>query len=147
GVAFATPAQLTALNAPLNRMGGNATSTYNWAQNATNLGQDWYFESYPQDGGSTKGASADNFISDTKSANAQPMMTVPLVGWVAKLGSGRSILPSFSVAKYGAQCDVDPYDNDAGDGLLTDCSTPITGNKPGDSYVRDSVDAEQGWVQ
>jgi len=147
GVAFATPSQLTALNAPLNRMGGNATSTYNWDQNATNLGQDWYFESYPQDGGATKGASADNFISDTKSANAQPMITVPLVGWVAKLGSGRSILPSFSVAKYGPQCDVDPYDNDAGDGLLTDCSTPITGNNPHDSYVRDSVDLEQGWVQ
>jgi hypothetical protein len=147
GVAFATPADLAALNAPLNRMGGNATSGYNWKQNATNLGNDWYFESYPQDGGGTPGASADQFISDTKGAGAQPMITIPLVGWVAKLGAGRSILPSFSVAKYGNQCGVDPYDSDAGNGLKPDCSTPITRNDVHDSYVKDSTDNEQKWVK
>jgi len=146
GVAFATKAQLRALNAPLNRMGGNATSTYNWKLNATNLGQDWYFESYPG-GSATPGADADDFVRLSKSANAAPMLTVPLVGWVAKLGPNRSILPSFSVAKYGAQCGVDPYDGDAGDGLHTDCSTPVSGNDPNDSYIADSVAQEQKWIR
>ena len=74
---------------------------------------------------------------------AQAMLTVPLIGWVAKLGANRSILSSFSVGKYGAQCAADPYDPDAGDGLKTDCNTDITGNDPNDAYVTDSTAAEQ----
>jgi hypothetical protein len=146
GVAFASKAQLAALNAPLNRSGGNAETAYNWKQNATNLGQDWYYESYPGDS-ATPGADADQFVSDTKSKGAQPMLTVPLAGWVAKLGHNRSILPSFSVAKYGAQCDTDYWDPDAGNGILPDCSTPITGNDPHDSYIQDSVSLEQKWIK
>src|ERR1700739_458139 len=98
GVAFGSKSDLKTLNAPLNRMGGNSMTAYNWKQNATNLAQDWYFESYPQDGGATAGALADSFVSDAKAEGAQPMLTVPLAGWVAKLGAGRPILPAFSVA-------------------------------------------------
>src|SRR5579862_295663 len=145
GVAFAATADLQALNAPLNRSGGNNTSTYNWQQNAQNLDADWYFESYP-DSSATPGESGDTFISDSRAGGAAPMLTVPMIGWVAKLGSNRAILPSFSVKKYGAQCSTDPYDSDAGDGLKADCSTPITGNMPGDAYVADSPTAEKAWV-
>jgi hypothetical protein len=146
GVAFASKSDLLALNAPLNRMGGNNMSDYNWALNAQNLDADWYFESYPEQS-STPGEEADTFVATSKSANALPMLTVPLLGWVADLGPGRSILPSFSVAKYGAQCGVDPYDPDAGDGLKADCNTPITGNDPHDAYVKDSPNAEQKWIK
>src|SRR5213595_3111649 len=48
GVAFASSDDRIALNAPLNRMGGNGMTTYNWSLNAENLAADWYFESYPQ---------------------------------------------------------------------------------------------------
>ncbi|MBV9570956.1 MAG: glycoside hydrolase family 44 protein [Alphaproteobacteria bacterium] len=146
GVAWASKSDLQALNAPLNRMGGNAMTSYNWAVNAQNLGNDWFFESYPEHSGKA-GEEADTFISTTKAAGAQPMMTVPLIGWVAKLGAGRSILPSFSVEKYGAQCATDPYDPDAGNGLEPDCSTPITGNDPHDSYVEDGPAKEQKWIK
>jgi hypothetical protein len=145
GVAWASKADLLALNVPLNRMGGNATSSYNWALNAQNLGNDWYFESYPEQSGKA-GLEPDTLIANSKAAGAQPMITVPLIGWVAKLGAKRSILPSFSVAKYGAQCGVDPYDSDAGNGVEQDCSTPMTGNDPPDAYVKDSVAKEQKWV-
>jgi hypothetical protein len=146
GVAFASKSDLEALNAPLNRMGGNNMTDYNWAQNAQNLDDDYYYESYP-DSSATAGAYADSFVKDTQAAGAQPMLTIPLIGWVAKLGHNRAILPSFSVAKYGAQCGVDPYDTDAGDGLKTDCSTNITGNDPHDAYVADSASDEQKWVK
>lgn len=146
GVAFATKAQLAALNTPLNRSGGNAETAYNWKQNATNLGQDWYFESYPGDS-ATAGADADQFISNTKSKGAEPLITIPLAGWVAKLGGGRSILPSFSVNKYGAQCDTDYWDPDAGNGYKPDCATPITGNDPNDAFVPDTPALEQKWVK
>ncbi len=145
GVAFASSADLTALNAPLNRMGGNSMTDYNWALNAQNLAADWFFESYPQQSG-VPGEEADSFVADSKAAGAKPMLTVPLIGWVANLGPNRSILPSFSVAKYGPQCASDPYDPDAGDGLHTDCSTAITGNDPNDAYVPDSPANEQNWI-
>ncbi|HLY58625.1 MAG TPA: glycoside hydrolase family 44 protein, partial [Stellaceae bacterium] len=83
GVAFAATADLQALNAPLNRSGGNNTSTYNWQQNAQNLDADWYFESYP-DSSATPGESGDTFISDSRAGGAAPMLTVPMIGWVAK---------------------------------------------------------------
>jgi len=146
GVAFASKAQLNELNAPLNRSGGNNMSTYNWLVNAQNLDFDWYFESYPQSS-ANKGAEADSFVAQAKSEGAQPMLTVPLIGWVATLGAGRSILPSFAVSKYGAQCSVDPYDSNAGDGVKTDCATDITGNNPADAYVPDSPAAEKKWIK
>jgi hypothetical protein len=146
GVAFASKADLAALNAPLNRSGGNAETAYNWKENATNLGQDWYFESYPG-ASDAPGADADAFVSATRSKGAEPMLTIPLAGWVAKLGNGRSILPSFSVTKYGAQCDTDYWDPDAGDGLKPDCATPIEGNDPNDSFIPDTAAREQSWVK
>ena len=146
GVNFASVADLKALNAPLNRMGGNNMTDYSWKANAQNLDNDYYFESYP-DTSSTAGAYADDFIKNSKQNGSQPLITIPLIGWVAKLGHGRSILPSFSVAKYGAQCDVDQYDTDAGDGLKPDCQTFITGNDPNDAYIPDTPALEQKWVQ
>src|SRR4029077_254384 len=83
GVAWASKADLQALNAPLNRMGGNAMTSYNWKMNAQNLGNDWFFESYPEKSGKP-GEEADSFISSSKAGGAQPMITIPLIGWVAK---------------------------------------------------------------
>jgi hypothetical protein len=42
GVAHATTAQLSALNSPLNRNGGNNTTRYNWQLNADNRANDWF---------------------------------------------------------------------------------------------------------
>jgi hypothetical protein len=144
GVAFASAADLKALNAPLNRWGGDNMSTYSYVNNAQNLDSDYYFESYPQ-GSATEGAEADSFISTTKAGGASPMMTVPLVGWVARLGPNSSILPSYSVKRYGAQCSVDPWFPDAGDGLKTDCTTPIA-NDPNDAYTLDTPAKETVWI-
>jgi Glycoside hydrolase family 44 len=146
GVSIGTPADLKALNAPLNRQGGNNTSTYNWEVNANNLDFDWYFESYPFPG-AVPGGVADTFIQQSKADNATAMLTMPMIGWVAKLGPHRAILPSFSVKKYGPQCATDPYDHDAGDGRKTNCTTDITGNDPNDAYVPDSAANEGAWVQ
>ena len=145
GVAFGSAADLATLRAPVNRWGGNGSSTYSYAANASNLASDWYFESYPDAGAA--GASADAFVSDTKTGGASAMLTLPLVGWVARLGPNRSILPSFSVHKYGAQCAADYWDSDAGNGVAPDCATPIVGNDPADAYVLDSPATEAAWVR
>lgn len=80
GVAFADPAYLKELGATVNRWGGDAISRFNWDYgNATNAGRDWEFRNQ---GGA--GNAADTFISQSLAAGAQPVMTIPTIGWVAK---------------------------------------------------------------
>lgn len=147
GVAHADAASLADLNVPLNRYGGNNTSRYNWQQNADNRGFDWYFESIAL-GPATPGGQADTFISQSRQGGAEPMMTIPMVGWVAKLGANRSKLASFSRAKYGDQADCDwTWYPDACNGLRSDWTTEVTGNDPNDANIPADVVFERGFVQ
>jgi len=127
GVAFAPDsATLADLNAPLNRYGGNTSSTYNWKINASNHASDWYFESIPE-ATATAGGLGDSFISTSKGGGAQAMLTIPMLDYVAKLGANRTYLWSFSQAKYGAQTGNDSqYVPDAGNGVLASTNKPIT---------------------
>ena len=75
-------------------------------------------------------------------------MTIPMVGWVAKLGANRAKLASFSRAKYGDQADCDwTWFADACNGLRPDWTTPVTGNDPNDANVSADVTFESGFVQ
>ncbi len=147
GVAFASTAQLADLNVPLNRSGGNATSQYNWQCNCSNRGSDWYFQSL-DDGGATAGKATDDFIAATKAANAQAMLTIPTVGYVAKLGPNRSKLAGFSIAKYGPQKDNDwQWFPDAGNGVRASDNQFVTGNDPLDASMVADPQFQFGWMQ
>ncbi|MBY0522487.1 MAG: hypothetical protein K2R98_03780 [Gemmataceae bacterium] len=145
GTAHADTAALIDLNSPLNREGGNMASTYNWQQNASNHGNDWYFESIA-DGPGVPSQSADSFVSATKAGGAQASLTIPMLDYIAKLGANRSILGSYSTTKYGAQQDTDPWLPTAGNGILTN-SQAITWNNPNDANTPNSVALQQAWVQ
>jgi PKD repeat protein len=139
-------AALADLNVPLNRYGGNNASRYNWQLNADNRGSDWYFESVPEDS-STAGGRGDAFIATAKANGAEPMVTIPMIDWIAKLGPGRSKLASFSQARYGAQADSDSeWFPDAGNGVLPS-GADVTGNDPNDANTPNSVAIEKAWVQ
>jgi len=45
------------------------------------------------------------------------MLTIPMINYLATLGSGGAMKWSFSIAKYGAQTGSDPYQPDAGNGI------------------------------
>ncbi|WP_301002366.1 glycoside hydrolase family 44 protein [Capsulimonas corticalis] len=137
GINWGSPAQLLDMNSRTNRGGGNTMSTYNWKNNASNHAADWFFESL---GGSSTvpGDGEDSFITSTKSANAEPMVTIPTLGWVAKEGPNGERYASFSVAKYGAQTSTDPWWPDAGNGYLLNGSA-VTGNDPNDAFVPSDV--------
>jgi hypothetical protein len=146
GVAHATAADLNDLNTPLNRNGGNNTTRYNWQLNADNRGNDWYYESIG-DPSAVSGERGDTFFSNSRSANAQAMLTVPTIGWVAKVGASRAKLASFSIAKYGAQTGNDwQWFADAGNGVLTNGQN-IAGNDPNDANVPSNSAFQQGWIQ
>ncbi len=147
GVAHASTAVLNDLNAPLNRNGGNNTSRYNWQANADNRGNDWYFESIG-DASSTPGERGDTFFSASRAAGAQPMLTIPMVGWVARLGSNRAKLAGFSIARYGAQTGNDwQWFPDAGNGISQSTGAYITGNDPNDANVPATSSFQGAWVQ
>jgi hypothetical protein len=115
------------------RWGGDSTSRYNWKLQTNNAGNDWYYEdfAYSEIGDSD----SVKYLQDVIAAGSHPIMTMPMLSWVAKAAENSSNKDwSFSVAKYGAQCAADPYNSDAGDGLKTDCSTPLTA-VPSDANV------------
>ncbi len=145
GLCHADTAMLEELNIPLNRYGGNRSSTYNWKQNACNTCEDDHFISEPYDS-SEPGGFVDQFISDCLSTETQPMITVPTIGWVAKLGPNRSTLASYpkSVYPYPDQMDdFVPFDSGlAGTGMTPD-EEPIYGN-PQYAYVP-SASSYQLW--
>jgi len=114
------------------RWGGNATSTYNWQLHTNNADNDWYFEdfNYSEIGDSDSA----QYINDVKAAGSNPLMTMVMLPWVAQSAENNNGHWSFSVAKYGAQCSVDPYNTDAGNGVESDCATNFTAD-PTDAYV------------
>lgn len=74
------PANLT-----LSRSGGNRLSCYNWENNASNAGTDWYnqndwFLGQPTD---PVGNAATSLIDGCRANNAASLITVPIVGYVA----------------------------------------------------------------
>src|SRR5262245_41945664 len=144
GTAFASTAQLNDLRLPLNRNGGNASDTYSFAQDATNHGSDWFFESIAS--GSGNGQGIDSWITSTRTGGAQPSITLNLFDWAAKLGPNRSILGSFPVSRYGPQQSTDPWNSNWGNGVHTN-GTNVTGNDPNDAYLANSPAAEQSWIQ
>ncbi len=115
------------------RWGGDATSTYNWQTQTYNADNDFFFDDFQSSGFGLTGDSIQ-FIQQVKSANSAPLMTMPMLPWAAK-----SVGWSFSVAKYGAQCHVNPYNTDAGDGIVASSTcdsapTYLTAD-PKDAYV------------
>jgi hypothetical protein len=137
-----SPADITNTGATEVRWGGDATSTYNWQLHTDNAAADWYFEDFAGAGfNNGSDGSSTQFITDVKNAGANPLMTMVMLPWVAQSpetsttqGGTDNYHWSYSVASFGPQCSVDPYNTDAGDGLQTNCSTPVTTNAETSAY-------------
>jgi hypothetical protein len=112
------------------RWGGNASTRYNWLNFDTNAAADYYFINRPM-GNAPLYQDSTQFVTNVAAAGGSPLMTVGMLPWVAKDATGYS----FSVAKYGAQCKVDPFNSDHGNGVKPDCNTNVTGNDPHDADV------------
>lgn len=147
GLSAAPADTLADLNFTVNRQGGNTASTYNWEQDASNHAFDWYYESIAESDSDVPGHMADQFIEGNAASGARSMITIPTIGWVAKLGPNRQKLASFSQAKYGPQTGSDAeWFADAGNGILQSTGKPITDNDPNDAYVPSDVNFQSGFV-
>lgn len=130
----------------VDRWGGNNTSRYNWRENADNKGKDWFYQSIGDKDPSPAGVPR-KFARDARSAGNQVMLTLPLTGWVAKLGPNRSKTWSYSVSKYGSQKATDKqWLRDSGNGVGVD-GKPIAGNNPADANLAVDMEFFRPWVQ
>jgi glycosyl hydrolase family 44/fibronectin type III domain protein len=151
GVAFADAATLTDLSIPINRWGGNTTSRYNWANSTSNHARDYFFENVPDTApnGGANGESADLFIQPTLGAQAQPIMTIPVLGY---LPSARSQVCGYSIGKYAASgcCATNdlPFHPDCGDGFHNVTGEPLKGvNDPLDIEAVYPSSHQGNWIQ
>jgi len=105
------------------RWGGDGTTRYNWLVDSSNSGFDWYFM-----GGNgatsapTPGASADLMVTTYKPANAQALITIPILPYVNK---SYALTCSFPVAEYGPQTSTNPYAFPVVDGVKETCGNSI----------------------
>lgn len=123
------------------RWGGNATTRYNWKNFDTNAANDFYFLNRPMCSGASCDATlysdSTQFVSNVRAAGTAPLVTIGMLPWVAKDFSSYS----FSVLKYGSQCQVNQFNSDDGNGVMptTNCASKptsfITGNDPRDAHV------------
>ncbi len=115
-------AKITDSGLPVVRWGGNAASTYNWQLHTYNADNDYYFEDFSFSGlGNTDGDSVQ-FINDVKAAGGVPLMTMVMLPWVAQSaetpGASGNGHWSFPQTEYPNQCAFDPFNSDAGNGIV-----------------------------
>ncbi len=150
GMNFASAALAEELDLPVNRRGGNSTSRYNWQVDAYNTGFDWYFENIAEDNNNPaalpNGSAADRFFEQNRGTGTQTILTIPMMGWVAKSRvASHPYDCGFKVSKYGAQQSVDPWDTNCGNGKINN-TTNITGNDPTDTSKAADPQFVKDWV-
>jgi peptidoglycan hydrolase-like protein with peptidoglycan-binding domain len=143
-----------AIKPPVARWGGNTTTRYNWENDFYNTGSDWYYENIPANNPDRsqlpKNSASDRFVQRNRATGIESLITVPLIGWVAKAKTEPNSLDhpyncGFKVSVYGSQKSTDPYDLDCGSGVRLDDSW-IAGNNPTDTSIAVGPDFAQRWI-
>lgn len=161
GLSAADFAALSAeLRLPVQRWGGNITTRYNWQNDLANHGSDFFFENIPEDNPDpAAGNAADHFMMRGIAAGAASLITIPMIGWVAKdqATPGPAYDCGFSIIKYaytpaplypgGEATDTfNPSSAHCGTGKRTN-GTFVTGNDPADTSIAVGPPFMQAWVQ
>ena len=132
---------------PVRRWGGNDTSRYNWEIDATNTGSDWFFENTDRSDSNNppKISAVNTMIDKNNSIKADTILTVPMIGFVAK--DQKSC--GFSVAKYGNQYKTDPDRQGCGNGIkkmVNNQPVYVKGNSPSDTSLKVDENFIKKWV-
>jgi hypothetical protein len=123
------------LGATARRWGGNTTSTYNWEIDAWNTGNDWFFENVSM-------PSYTEFLRENAAHQMASVVTLPIMGWVAKDKTSWS----FPVSVFGPQQATDQFRADAGNGR-DKSGKPIQPGPQTRAYVPISPAFVTKWVE
>lgn len=127
GLNFAGGAFASQVELPVDRWGGNTTDTYNWQLGSANLGSDWYFENVADcfapafnycSGVKRNNVFAyRNFIASDHHVRAKTLLTLPMVGYVAKNAPvAHPLTCGYPRGAWPQQDSFDPYDSNCGNG-------------------------------
>ncbi|MCA2211443.1 glycoside hydrolase family 44 protein [Jidongwangia harbinensis] len=115
---------------PVARWGGNASSRYNFRNHTYNTGSDWFFENIVAGPENT----VEAFVERNRARGAKQIVTVPMIGWVAKDSpSSHPFACGFPATRFPEQDQFDQWDPNCGNGRLND--TNLTGADPADTSV------------
>jgi hypothetical protein len=130
GLNGADPAFAAEIGLPVARWGGNASSRYNFRNHTYNTGSDWYFENIVAGSENT----VEAFVQKNRDRGAEQIVTVPLIGWVAKDSpQSHPFHCGFPATRFPAQDGFDPWDPNCGNGRLHDAN--LTGADPADTSI------------
>ncbi|MDW5594677.1 glycoside hydrolase family 44 protein [Conexibacter stalactiti] len=100
GMSYADPTLADELRLPVNRWGGNYTDRYNWRIDTWSTGRDWFFENISGCWSACAGEPpADpsqgyrRILDGDRATGAQTLLTLPMVGWVARQAGYAHPLP------------------------------------------------------
>jgi len=97
------------------RWGGNASTRYNFKNHTYNTGSDWYFENIVAD----DQHSVEGVVKSDLDRGIKPVVTVPLIGWVAKDSpSSHPFACGFPATRFPQQDGFDQWDANCGNGQL-----------------------------
>jgi hypothetical protein len=138
----------TALKIPIERWGGDGTTRYNWEQDSSNAGGDWYFMGGSGTSDPTPSAGPDALEAKDKASGGTTDMTIPIIPWINNSSATNC---SYPTSVYGAQESVNPYvkapdGSQCGDGLTT-AGVPITDTHITSDNTANSPAFEAAWVQ
>lgn len=152
GMNFASAGLAKQLDLPVDRWGGNTTDSYNWKIGSSNTGNDYFFENIPDcfdaptytcDDGPKYGYRA--FVRKDQSVGAATLMTVPMMGWVAKDGKPHHPFTCGFPPSVSMDQDFDPYDSNCGNGVRNSNGTLLPSNPTRDGMqIGPSFDGD--WV-
>ncbi len=160
GVNYSSDAQQADLRFPVRRWGGNSTTRYHWQADVHNTGADWFFMNIANGSGNNlpDGSSVNAYLGHARAHGAQPILTVPTIGWAPR--PERIKRWGFSQTLYGTQdqnechlgdaswCIVDAGNGECGNHPGPFCQGGlITGNNPLDTSIAIGPDFVGNWVE
>jgi len=156
GMGYPDQALAKELSLPLRRWGGDATTRFNWKNDTTNAGDDFYFIAGMHDdrNPATPSGGPDLFMKNAKDTNGRVLLTMPFIDYVDN-SPGPDC--SWPVSIFGPQQKVNPYvhptingqQTDAGNGRSADGKPlpTLTKEQALRNQIENTPEFESGWVQ
>jgi hypothetical protein len=135
------------IQVPNIRWGGDGTTRYNWLVDSSNSGFDWYFMGGNGETTPVPGAGPDLMVNTYKPANANALITIPIIPYVNKMSAWNC---SFPVSVYGAQQSTNPYVHPNGDNCgnsIATNGTQLVDNNIYANHIDNSTGLQVQWVQ
>jgi hypothetical protein len=132
---------------PVNRLGGDGTTRYNWQVDGTNAGEDWYFMAGGGSATPTPGASDDALVAVDNMVGAATILTIPIIDYIDKTASTNCSYPQ---SEYPNQDSYNPYVTLTGGDK---CGNGKSGGKPiADTHIANhdipnDAAIQKAWVQ